>query len=318
MEKTPETQEVDLTKLVSKKEDKVNILPAAILAAKAMNKKNSIGIIEVELPILNIKVKCFAMSGVDDLTIKTITGSVSAYTDLNFQLLYKHLEFPKDHPIKDYETFKVYFTEADFRMALYGVMLATFLTLEESKFVCRNEKCTNPDPERVYSYAIKMKDVKVKYQKDHYVSPNGDHTLDIFIAENDIININYKFENIDSKINLFNTKTNDQIRNNILTYSSMVPKTELVTSYIDSVVVSAEGENYQISNPNEILMFLNSLSLTSKEEIEKMNNKFIQHIDSWIPTFSTELVCPHCGNKHEWEDIDIYVEFFRKFSAIFQ
>jgi hypothetical protein len=310
--------EVDLTKLIKKEESKVNILPPALLAAKALNKKNTIGMIEVELPIMNVKVKCNAMSGVDDLTIKTISGSVSAYTDLNFSLIYKHLEFPEGHPVKSFEQFKLYCTEADFRTALFGIMLATFITLEESKFVCKNAKCPNPDPDKIYSLAIKMKDIKIEYQKEHYVSPNSNHTMDIFIAESDKININYKFECIEDKINYFSVKSNEEIRQNILTYGAMIPKNDLTINYIDSITVFADDEKFTLQQPGDILLFLNTLNLTSKEEIEKINSKFIQHIDSWIPKFSTKLTCPHCNTSHDWEDIDIYVEFFRKFTNIFQ
>lgn len=313
-----EKEVLDLTKVTKKDEQTINILPPALLAAKALNKKNSIGTIEVHLPILNVKVKCLAMSNVDDLTIKTISGSMSAYSDLNFKLLYKHLEFPENHSIVDYESFLYYCTEADFRAALYGVMMATFKTLEESKFQCKNKTCPNPDETKVFNASVKISEIQIEFKKEPYVSINGDHTKDIFIAQNEILTINYKFDNIKNKINYFSIKSNEEIRNNILSYGSMIPKNEMVINYIDSIEVLSDEQIYKISSPQDILLFLQALDLTSKEELEKLNEKYINYIDSWIPDFKTEVECPHCKTKTKWEGLDIYVEFFRKFTTLFQ
>lgn len=314
---TPNEGLLDLTKMV-KKEDSVNILPPALLAAKALNKKNTIGEIEAELPVMNVKVKCRALSNVDDLAVKTISGSMSAYNDLNMRLLYDHLIFPEGYFVQTYEQFILYCTEADFRSGLYGVMQATFKTLDESRFKCKNAKCPNPNEDKIFTVSPKMGDIRINYKQAPYNSPSGDHTRDIFIATTDILTINYKFENIASKIQLFNVKSNEEIRNNLLTFGSMISKNELTINYIDSIEVAGDEEVFKISHPADILLFINSLTLTSKDEIEKLNNKFIEHINGWNPTFNSVIECPHCKTTQEWEDIDIYVEFFRKFTTIFQ
>lgn len=314
---TPNQDILDLTSLL-KKEETINILPPALLAAKALNKKNTIGTIEVELPVINVKVKCNALSNIDDLTIKTISGSMSAYNDLNIRLLYNHLIFPENCPIQSYEIFLYYCTEADFRAGLYGVMMATFKNLDESRFKCKNKNCPNPDTDKIFNYAPKMSDIRINYKKAPYASPNGDHTKDIFIATSEIMTVNYKFENLLSKIKLFESKSNDEIRNNLLNFGTMVSKTEITINYIDSIKVIGETEEFIISRPEDIKLFINSLNLTSKEEFEKLNDKFIEHISSWNPTFNSTIECPHCKSTQEWEDIDIYVEFFRKFTTIFQ
>lgn len=312
-------KELDLTSLVKTgKPDTINILPPALLAAKAMNKKHSIGTIEVELPVLNKKILCNPLTSVDDLTIKTISGSLSAYNDVNFQLLYKSLKFPEDMGIDSYETFIRKFTEADFRASLFGVLNSSFKALEETKFKCKNENCPNPDKNKLFDFAPKMSNIKINYPKPHYISPSGDHTNDIFIATNDILTIHYKFDSIEDKLNLFRTKSNGEIRDNLMTIGSMVPKEDLTINYIDAIEVQTDEEIYKISNKDDIKMFIKTLELSSREEIEKLNTKFINHIESWLPTFSTTVECPHCQSKQEWEDIDLYVEFFRKFTAIFQ
>ena len=308
---------VDMSNIAQKEEKKVNILPPAILAAKFLNKKNTIGQIEVDLPVLNKKVKCNPISGINETIIKTISGSITSYNDANFRLLYSHLEFEPECNINSYEEFLLKFNEADFRTALYGVMKASFKQLEENSFECKNKDCPNPNDNKIFNFTPLMKDIKITFPREAFVSPSNDHTKDLFVAENGQLTINYKFDSMATKIKLFKPKSNEEIRKNILNTGMMLPKNEITTSYIDSITVKGDDEVFEITSQADITLFINSLDVTSREEVEKLNNRFINHIDGWVPSFSTTVKCPHCGKTQEWEDIDIYVEFFRKFTAIF-
>lgn len=308
---------VDLTKIGAREEKNVSILPPAILAAKALNKKNKIGVQEVHLPVLNVKVFCSAIANIDEVMIKTISGSMSAYNDANFRLFYKHTEFPPEANINSYEDFIRVLTEADFRTMLFGIMAASFKSLEESRFVCRNEKCPNPDANKVFNYTPTMQSLRINFPQAPYISPSKDHTKDLFIADSDIMKINYRFSTIEHKVDAFKTKSNDEIRQNLINHGMMLPKTEITINYIDSISVTDGEQTFVCTNPEDIKLFISSLDVTSREEMEKLNDRFITYIDGWIPTFSTTVTCPHCSNKQDWEDIDIYVEFFRKFTAIF-
>lgn len=313
----PGNQEVlDLTNVGVRENKSASILPPALLAAKALNKRNKIGVQEVHLPVLNVKVHCSAIANIDEIMIKTISGSMSAYNDANFRLFYKHIEFPAEANINSYEDF-LKITEADFRTLLFGIMMASFKSLEESRFVCRNEKCPNPDESKVFNYTPTMNSINIQFPQAPYMSPSQDHTKDLFIAETDIMTINYRFSTIQHKVDIFKTKSNDEIRQNLINYGMMLQKTELIINYIDSIVVKDEEETYKCVNPEDIKLFIGSLDVTSREEIEKLNDRFITYIDGWIPTFKTTVTCPHCSKTQDWEDIDIYVEFFRKFTAIF-
>ena len=313
----PGNQEVlDLTNVGVRENKSASILPPALLAAKALNKRNKIGVQEVHLPVLNVKVHCSAIANIDEIMIKTISGSMSAYNDANFRLFYKHIEFPAEANINSYEDF-LKITEADFRTLLFGIMMASFKSLEESRFVCRNEKCPNPDESKVFNYTPTMNSIYIQFPQAPYMSPSQDHTKDLFIAETDIMTINYRFSTIQHKVDIFKTKSNDEIRQNLINYGMMLQKTELTINYIDSIVVKDEEETYKCVNPEDIKLFIGSLDVTSREEIEKLNDRFITYIDGWIPTFKTTVTCPHCSKTQDWEDIDIYVEFFRKFTAIF-
>ncbi len=314
----PSSQEVlDLTNVGVRDEKRVSILPPALLAAKALNKRNNIGVQEVHLPVLNIKVHCSAIANIDEVMIKTISGSMTAYNDANFRLFYKHTEFPAEANINSYEDFLRVLTEADFRTLLFGIMRASFKSLEESRFVCRNEKCPNPDESKVFNYTPTMSSININFPQAPYVSPSQDHTKDLFIADSDIMKINYRFSTIEHKVEIFRTKSNDEIRQNLINHGMMLPKTELTLNYIDSISVTDGEQTYVCSHPDDIRLFIGSLDVTSREEIEKLNDKFITYIDGWIPTFNTVVKCPHCSKTQNWEDIDIYVEFFRKFTAIF-
>lgn len=308
----------DLTNLGTKTENSFSILPPALRAAKALNKKNAIGTFEVTLPVLNTKVICKPFSNIDDLTVKTISGSMSAYTDANFKLLYKHAEFSDIE--MSFEKFKYTLTEADFRTLLYGIMRASFKKLEENAFRCKHKTCPNPDEGKMFTINPEMDKIEIVFSRAPFVSPSNDHTKDLFIAEANGFKINYKFDNIEYKIDKLSQMSNDEIRNNLLTIGMMIPKTDLTLNYIDSVEVQDpdnEEEVFKVSNPNEIKLFIESLDITSRDIVEQLNDKYIDYINGWVPKFNTTVVCPHCSTSQQWEDIDIYVEFFRKFSAIF-
>ena len=308
---------LDLTKVGISEEKKVSILPPALLAAKALNKRNVIGIQEVHLPVMNTVIKCYPISNIDDIMIKTISGSISAYNEANLKLFYNHCEFKPEAGAQTFELFISKLTEADFRTMLYGIMTASFKSLDENRFICKNEKCPNPDENKVFDFTPSMKNINISFPQAPFVSPSNDHTKDLFIAETDIMKINYRFCTLEDKIERFKQKSNDEIRKNLIEFGIMLPKTELTIDYIDSVEIAGDDAVYNISNPEDIKLFISALDVTSREEIEKLNDKFISFIDGWIPTFSTEIVCPHCKNSQNWGDIDIYVEFFRKFTAIF-
>lgn len=308
---------LDLTKIGQRDEKKYSILPPALLAAKAMNKKNSLGTQEVTLPVFNKVVKCNPFSNVDESTIKSMTGSISSYNDANFTLLYNHAEFPEDAGVNSYQDFLLKLVEADFRTILYGIMQASLKNLEEQRFVCKNQKCPNPDENKIFNFTPTMSSIKIHFQKENYISPSGDHTKDLFVAESDMMTVNYKFSSIASRVELFKKHSNEEIRTNIIETGSMLTKTELNITYIDSIEVKVDEEIYKLENPQDIELFIRTLNVASREEFEKLNDRFITHIDGWVPTFSTTLTCPHCKQTQEWEDIDIYIEFFRKFTAIF-
>lgn len=307
----------DMTGL-GKKEEKVNsILPPALRAAKALNKKNTIGIKEVTLPVMNVKVKCKAFSNIDDLTAKTISGSMTAYNDANMRLLFNHLEFPFEITL---DRFLYSCTEADFRTALYGVMCSSFKKLEENTFQCKNKNCPNPHEHNIWTEQIDMMNINIIIPQAPFISPNNDHTKDLFVAQSGILTINYKFDSLQYKMDLFNSKSNDEIRHNLSTIGMMVPKADLQMNYIDSIIVvdpENPEEQFIIKEENDIKLFINQLDVTSRDEIESLNARYIDHIDGWIPTFETTVKCPHCETSQKWEDIDIYIEFFRKFTAIF-
>ena len=68
----PGNQEVlDLTNVGVRENKSASILPPALLAAKALNKRNKIGVQEVHLPVLNVKVHCSAIANIDEIMIKT-------------------------------------------------------------------------------------------------------------------------------------------------------------------------------------------------------------------------------------------------------
>lgn len=309
---------VDMTN-INNTENKLNILPSAILAANMFNTTNKLGSIEVELPIMNKKVVVNPISSMTELEAKTISGSVHIYMEKNLRMFYNYSEFPAELGINSFETFLEKMTDTDFKLLSYGLLRSSFKTLQESTFMCSNENCTNPDPERLFKFTIQTQNINVNFPREPFVSPSNDHTKDLFIDELGNLKINYKFDCLRDKFSILSSKTNEEIRHNLSTIRTLLPRIELLKLFIDSIEITnpMDGSTIKLNTQDEILVFLSKLNTSSKELINSSTTKYINHLMGWNPKFSTDLICPHCQNKTVWEDIDLIVEFFLKLSTVY-
>lgn len=306
---------MDLTNL-SETNQTVNMLPPELVAANLFNKKNMIGSIETQLPVLNETIVCNPIGSLDEITVKTITGSIQMYIDTNIELFYKCMVFPETSWVKTIEDYKQ-LTEADHMAAIYGVMSASFKTLNNSSFKCKNEEC--PNETKIFKVTPRMDQIKIEYPQGIFDSPNKDFRKDSFISELGNITITYKFDTIGERLEIFKNKSNEEIRNNIQKIRALITKLETVPLFIDSIKIEDTSLEKPIilNNKNEIMIFIHKLNTSSKEIIEASNNKYIDHILGYQPKFSAEIECPHCGTMNSWEDIDLMVEFFLKISTIY-
>ena len=309
---------VDMTN-INNTENKLNILPSAILAANMFNTTNKLGSIEVELPIMNKKVVVNPISSMTELEAKTISGSVHIYMEKNLRMFYNYSEFPAELGINSFETFLEKMTDTDFKLLSYGLLRSSFKTLQESTFMCSNENCTDPDPERLFKFTIQTQNINVNFPREPFVSPSNDHTKDLFIDELGNLKINYKFDCLRDKFSILSSKTNEEIRHNLSTIRTLLPRIELLKLFIDSIEITnpMDGSTIKLNTQDEILVFLSKLNTSSKELINSSTTKYINHLMGWNPKFSTDLICPHCQNKTVWEDIDLIVEFFLKLSTVY-
>lgn len=312
-----ETNAMDLTNLV-KSEKEVNMLPQELIAANLFNKKNTIGSIETQLPVSNMIVTCNPMGSLDEITVKTITGSIQMYVDANIEVFFSCMRFPEDSWVKNLNDFKQ-LPEADYMAAVYGVMKASFKTLNNSSFRCKNENCTNPDENNVFKFTPTMNMIQIEYPQGIFDSPNKDFRKDTFVSELGNITITYKFDSIGERIDIFKNKSNEEIRNNIQKIRALVSKIETIPLFVDSITITDESLDKPIvlSTKSEIMIFIHRLNTSSKEIIEASNDKYIDHILGYQPKFSAKIECPHCKQINDWEDIDLMVEFFLKISAIY-
>ena len=313
----PET--LDLSKLNNKTEKAMSILPPALLAAKLMNRRNSLGSIEVHLPVGNYKVMCKSISSIDNSTIKTISGSMHSYTKELMQLFFDACTFPEEAGIYTINDFISKLCEADFKTITYGIIIASFKNLDTTSQICKNPKCSNPDESKIFTFVPVAKNLKISFPKAPFVSPSGDFTKDLFVYDDEVLTIKYKFDIIGQRYSELSKYTNDEIRNNIMNFNTLLPKEIILPFFVDSVIVKGDEEiaTQVITNPVEISMFFSKLDTVSREIFEALNDQYIDHILSWQPVFSMEVECPHCKNKMDWGNIDIFVEFFRKFIAIY-
>lgn len=320
----PEIQEqpkeiLDLTKINQKEDTGISILPPALLAASKMNKRYKIGSIEVQLPVANYKILCNALASFDELSIKTISGSMHQYNDALLKSIYEACTFPKESAINTFEDFLYRLSEADFKVACYGVMRATYKKLESTNMICPNPDCPNPDEKKIFSFQPEINNINIVYPKAPFVSPSNDFTKDLFVFDDETIKICFKFDTIGERFQELSKFSNTEIRNNIMNIGAMIPKDKMLPFFVDSITIKDEDptKNIILKDAMDISIFFKKLDTTTREFFENVNNTYIDHVLSWVPTFETEVNCPHCDHKVEWKGIDIFVEFFRKFSAIY-
>lgn len=310
---------MDLTKLNARNEKVTNILPPALLAAKLLNKRNSLGNKEVHLPVANYKVLCKSIPSIDNVEIKTISGSMHAYNAALLKLFYESCVFPPEAGINSIDDFVSKLAEADFKTINYGIIQASFKNLETTSQICKNEKCTNPDESKIFTFQPLASDLEIHFSTAPFESPNKDFTKDLFIYDDEILTIKYKFDIIGQRYQELKKYSNNEIRDNLVNFGALLPKEAILPFFVDSVIIKGDEsiETQELTNPTDIALFFQKLDTTSREIFESINDKYIDHILSWQPTFSMKVECPHCKNKMDWRNIDIFVEFFRKFIAIY-
>lgn len=314
-----QTPVMDLTNLGNRSEKVMNILPPALLAAKLLNKRNSLGSVEVHLPVANYKVLCKPIASVDNAEIKTISGSMHIYNNALLKLFFDACVFPPEAGIETVDDFVSKICEADFKTINYGIIKSSFKTLETTSQICQNPKCTNPDESKIFTFQPMAADLEISFPKPPFQSPNHDFTKDLFVYDDDILTIRYKFDIIGQRYQELKKYSNAEIRENLISFGSLLPKELILPFFVDSVVIKGDDtiETQELTNAADIALFFKKLDTTSREIFESINDKYIDHVLSWQPIFSMRIECPHCKNKMDWGNIDIFVEFFRKFIAIY-
>lgn len=315
----PSAQIMDLTQLGNRTEKVASILPPALLAAKLLNRRNSLGSVEVHLPVANYKVLCKPVSSVESAEVKTISGSMHVYNSSLLKLFFESCQFPPEAGINTLDDFISKLCEADFKTINYGIIKASFKFLETSSQVCQNEKCPNPDESKIFSFQPLAGDLQINFPQAPFQSPNKDFTKDLFVHDDEILTIKYKFDIIGQRYQELKKYSNAEIRDNLIALGSLLPKESILPFFVDSVIIKGDEtiDTQVLTRPEDIALFFQKLDTTSREIFETINDKYIDHVLSWQPVFSMQVECPHCKTKMDWRNIDIFVEFFRKFIAIY-
>lgn len=310
---TQPTENLAPINIVTEKKKKTSILSPALRAANTLNRLKKLGEKQIELPISKERLQVKALGSLSEVEAKTLIGNIRTYNLKNMQLFYECCQWETP---KSFEEFLKY-PRADFITILYGIIISTFSNLGQQRYLCPNETCPNPDKTKTFITRIQTKDLNIDFGKEQYQSHTGDYKTDNIIYDDEVLNIIYKFESMEELLNIFESKSNEEIRTNLTKWQMVVPNNELTPLYIWSLTIKDPDEDLVLTSPLDISIFLSKLDVTAKEQVEEINRKNIEFFTKFTPKISGHVNCPHCNTQVKEEDIDLMVEFFLKISTIY-
>lgn len=301
--------------------DTKSILPMEILASRLFNKTLSLGEEEVQLPISKRILYVGKISSSDDAILRSISGSLHMYTTSNAKLFYSSCTAADNKPFT-FEDF-LNLPEADLSTIMYAVTRCSFTTLTKKMVFCTNENCTSPlvteNKRKYYESEVKTKDLQIEF-KEEYIPTTDSYLTDVYPVSKDTITINFKFERFEEMLALFQSKTNDEMRKRLTSNQDLLTTNELLPIFIKSLIItdpSSPDIKYELTDSNQIFIFISKLDITAKEVFDDLCAEGLSKIKRWNPNIVGYTVCPYCGKEHKQGGIDLMVELFLKFSALY-
>ena len=308
--------------LESEKTKTKNLLPAAMKAANLMNKKLSIGSIEVETLLTKRKFNITKLSVLDDATIKSLNGGLSMYTDALLKTFYKCVEVADDKPFT-YDDF-LDLPEADFTIILYAIFRASFTTLVGGKrtFICTNENCPSPtedkDGNKTFTHDFTCKDLDIKFPNEAYTG--SDPKTHVFKYNREFVDFEFQFPKIGELLELLKKKSNSEVRALLSNGNALATAEELIATTLKRVTLrDDDSETLVLDTKLDIELFLKALDVTSKEIVYEQIGVAQDEIKKWTPLVVGKTICPYCTDTsvEREENFDLLVEMFLKFSTLY-
>jgi len=266
--------------------------------------------VEVELPILKTKVKVSPIDGAEDLILKTLKSSGATFIHSFNELLFKHCKFDgiEFEGVKDFED---HLTPPDKQLIVYALLNSTFNKLPEKTITCPHCKTSevySAPPEAMFHQdTIQKVWDKVDFESYEIMSEVVPG-LQVF----------YSMPTETDKLLLLESKTNGQMREDILENDDVFNTLELFSVYIKKLIIKHENGDIVLTDKvNEIIPTINGMPLELKAALLK--DETVSEFTEYAPKFYLNLTCDNrkCNRDFTWDEIDPEQDFFRKALSVY-
>jgi len=282
-------------------EQKINILPDYMTALNAVDQFLTLNNRELILPMLRTSVIASPITNIEDLQIKSFSGSTKNFFITVDKILFKHIEFV-DEKIRPntFEEFLNILTSDDKNTMLYGVLSASFDTLDKRSMLCQN--CNEE-----IIFDVKLDEMvhedTFKNQWNKPVSViDWRETLDIFGNGQLKITVKYMVES--DILKMYEGNSNSKIKKLLEETGKPYSQSELTAATIDKIEIKqANDELLILDNYDSIYNFYTKAPIQlQKKIIEKIDTI---ELEDTMPVFYQEVQCPKCTTNNTFYMTDL-------------
>jgi hypothetical protein len=288
---------------------KINILSDFMKAAQAISniKKQ-----EVPLPIAKKTAVVGTLRVGDDLSLKTSLVSPVNYDREMSQLIHSHTEFSEAGELQNlnFDDFCALMSNLDKMCLIWALYKTTYETLGQKTFKCEKDQCKHEHKVDIALDDLVHEDSFVVWEED---APFYEFVFPINIPyEGFIYGFDSRIPSIRDNNRLMSNLSIDNLQSNLNQTGSVFTKTEQIALLTKSMSIKKASDPNSATKTDSMQEILTALQnyvphIVSEIFFKEYSEKF----DKYYPKFYTNIVCPRCQNKTEF-NVNLEIEFFRR------
>ena len=256
----------------------------------------------ITTPISNKKYIIHPLQAKHERIIKQNLNTLYKYTNALYNIFHDRCELKSGGDIESYDEFVKSNSLNDSFEFARGILESTYVTSEETEFVC--EEC-----EHKYTDKIKYKKLKLKSTKWDKDKPFNEYVVTYSKKLNKDIKITFKLSlpSMYDNLGVLNITAKNKELIDILQNFQLTSSIEALLMYVRSVIIEIlkqssdentepEIETIEFVNAHDIIKLIEKLpDHIVKEALEKISKEF----DKYTPEYVYESKCPSCNHINE-------------------
>jgi len=287
-------------------------LPQSNTALSALQVLANTRQVEIDLPILRVKAIVRPIDGAEELSLRTMKASGSAFINAFNDLILTHATF-EGVKFNDLQDFQQHLTPPDKALLVYALLDSTFSKLPEKVIKC--PECGTVDTHSPDPASIIHADTIPYVWKE-------EKDFDEYEIVSEIVpgfTVIYSMPTEADRVLILKQKENSQMRDSIEENGDVLSSLELFCVYIKRLEIK-DGEETIVLDDKlvDIIPTVKQMPLDLQSKLLEDNS--VMKLVDYTPNFYLDIECSniHCAKRQfKWEGINPEQDFFLKALSVY-